>query len=225
MKSLRTSVWIILGVGSLLCLFPIVFYVVNFGQTDISANPENWGVFGDFFGGILNPVISCVNLALLIAISIYVARMDTNRQTNEFRYKAYTELCTKLESTNEDSESLQSLHDFIAQFGTNNQFLFVGEANLAFNHVFQRLQTTLQKLIPLIEEFEEEVNTGKVQVIELSKSDQRRLGKAFEGFPSVSTPKGEADSEYEAAKIGVIAFMQTVMMDADLKPFLPLKTA
>lgn len=220
MKSLRLSVIVILCIGAVLCLIPIIFYAVHFGKTDISQNAQNWGVFGDFFGGVLNPVLSCINLALLISISVYVARMDTNRQINEFRYKAYTDLREKIDVTVHESESLENLNEYLLRFGTTNQFLFTGDTNRAFNNAVEQLRKTILTLVPFIEEFEEGLATGKNQIIELSKADQRRLGAAFENTPPVVTPETEATEAFETSKMVLIAFMQVALINGDIRPFL-----
>jgi len=221
MRSLKLSVIIILCIGVGLCLIPIAFYISHFGKTDLSNNPQNWGVFGDYVGGTLNPVLSCINLALLIAISIYVAKMDTNRQINEFRYKAYTDLRVKIETTVHESESLESLNEYLLRFATTNQFLFTGETNRAFNNAVQQLRTAILTFVPFMEEFEEGLATGKNQIIEISKADQRRLGAVFENAPPMATPETEATEAYESAKMGLIAFMQVALIDGDIRPFLP----
>lgn len=43
----------------------IVIYGINFYSAPISDNPSNWGVLGDYFGGILNPIISFTALIYL----------------------------------------------------------------------------------------------------------------------------------------------------------------
>lgn len=50
-------------------------YAINFFGAKISSDPGDWGVFGDYVGGLLNPVISFLNLLL----TYYIAQM-----VNEF---------------------------------------------------------------------------------------------------------------------------------------------
>ena len=42
----------------LICSLAPLAYYFNFGHLSISDKPENWGVFGDYIGGILNPILS-----------------------------------------------------------------------------------------------------------------------------------------------------------------------
>ncbi|HHR6046647.1 TPA: hypothetical protein ACS70H_003610 [Providencia alcalifaciens] len=49
------------------CLVIIVgSYIFNFNNSSISNDPSDWGVLGDYFGGVLNPLISLVTLLFLI---------------------------------------------------------------------------------------------------------------------------------------------------------------
>ncbi|MCR8649122.1 hypothetical protein [Leptospira interrogans] len=46
---------------TLSCIFlPIGVYIYNFSDgKGFSKNQEIWGTFGDFYGGVLNPIFSC----------------------------------------------------------------------------------------------------------------------------------------------------------------------
>jgi len=56
----------ILASLTLLVLSVIGFYLWHFKGHPISPNPSDWGPFGDFFGGILNPIIAGAGLLLLL---------------------------------------------------------------------------------------------------------------------------------------------------------------
>ncbi len=55
---------------------PIYFYVKDFHQFPRSTNPSDWGTFGDFFGGILNPIISFLTLIVTIFIAVYINKIE-----------------------------------------------------------------------------------------------------------------------------------------------------
>lgn len=49
----------------------ISIYVYHFNGYEISNKPQDWGPFGDFFGGVLNPILAfCSFIALLYTIHI-----------------------------------------------------------------------------------------------------------------------------------------------------------
>lgn len=68
-------------VGSLATGLVIVAYVSNFIDGSISARPAEWGVAGDFFGGLLNPLIAFLALYALLKIIVLEARaLDTAKK-------------------------------------------------------------------------------------------------------------------------------------------------
>jgi len=53
-------------IGLLSAVILILTYATNF-HGPLSSNPEHWGQFGDFLGGVLNPVFSFLALLALLA--------------------------------------------------------------------------------------------------------------------------------------------------------------
>lgn len=54
-------------------------YYYNFSQNGLSKDPEVWAQFGDYFGGILNPFISLLNLIILTYLSIRLVKDEDDR--------------------------------------------------------------------------------------------------------------------------------------------------
>jgi len=75
----KQTKWII-GIGSLIALLaiaaPIYYYVKDFHDLNRSSNPPDWGTFGDFFGGILNPFISLLTLIITIIIAVNIGKIE-----------------------------------------------------------------------------------------------------------------------------------------------------
>lgn len=71
--------WIV-GLGSLIALviiaIPIYYYCDDFRELPRSSIPSEWGAFGDFIGGILNPFISLLTLIVTISVAFYVAKIE-----------------------------------------------------------------------------------------------------------------------------------------------------
>lgn len=61
---------------------PVLFYIISFSSFNISNNPEHWGVFGDYIGGVLNPIISLLSLIVLAILTWLVGK-----QSNKENYK------------------------------------------------------------------------------------------------------------------------------------------
>lgn len=52
----------LIGAALLMC------YALFFWRTGISGDPDDWGTLGDFFGGLMNPVISFATLVVAYAV-------------------------------------------------------------------------------------------------------------------------------------------------------------
>lgn len=62
---------------------PIYKYWENFRHAERSTDPADWGTFGDYFGGILNPFISLLTLSVTIFIAYYLKKADEKRSERE----------------------------------------------------------------------------------------------------------------------------------------------
>ncbi|EDU6392004.1 hypothetical protein C8914_003718, partial [Salmonella enterica subsp. enterica serovar Norwich] len=62
MKNERLRVNILLLIVTILSLSIIMIYINNFYNFRISKDPSDWGALGDYFGGLLNPLISIITL-------------------------------------------------------------------------------------------------------------------------------------------------------------------
>lgn len=57
-------------------------YVIKFHNSNISSNPADWGVLGDFFGGVTNPIISLATLFFVAKTYItQIAELDSARES------------------------------------------------------------------------------------------------------------------------------------------------
>lgn len=59
----------------LLAVVVIGVYILQFKGRPLSINTEDWGQFGDYFGGVLNPIVAGLALFLL-AISVNLQRTE-----------------------------------------------------------------------------------------------------------------------------------------------------
>jgi hypothetical protein len=77
-----------LGGKKLLLFIPVVVavgavgvYVWAFNHLPFTEDPSAWGTFGDFFGGLLNPVVSC--LTLFVAIQVWLLQGKELEETKK----------------------------------------------------------------------------------------------------------------------------------------------
>ena len=103
----------IIGTASFIALLaiivPVALYIHDFHNFNRSSVPSNWGPFGDFFGGILNPIISLFTLIVTIVIAVNIAKIE-KRNHDESVHSPVKPLFT-IESA-----------DFFSSDRTNNGF-------------------------------------------------------------------------------------------------------
>ncbi len=56
-----------------------VSYMINFLCRPISGDSGDWGTFGDFVGGLLNPLISLLTLIVTVIIALYLAKNENEK--------------------------------------------------------------------------------------------------------------------------------------------------
>lgn len=56
--------------------YPVFRYLLQFGNRDMSLDPEQWGQMGDFFGGMLNPILAFASFIALL----YTIRLQSKSQ-------------------------------------------------------------------------------------------------------------------------------------------------
>ncbi|MCC3859862.1 hypothetical protein [Pseudemcibacter aquimaris] len=159
-----------------LVLFAIVIlaYLINFATgTNISPANDDWGTFGDFVGGITNPIIA-------LAVLWYVWKsFQTNR-------KAIDEL-VKQTSIQKTESQINSLH-------SNNSYLLASQTKheKQLSDILDVINTKKQEIIKAVEnnnrekfeklnkekiKFEEEFALSKERYLKISENLDANLNK------------------------------------------------
>ena len=100
----------LIGVVVISILFVLLLYYFTFGNRKLSTSPEQWGQFGDYIGGVLNPIFACATfIALLYTIklqldTIKLQKDSINLQVEEL--KATREELSRSAKAQEESEKL-----------------------------------------------------------------------------------------------------------------------
>ncbi|MDR7047537.1 putative membrane protein [Dyadobacter sp. BE34] len=81
MNDLHKAVRLTLFISGSFATIVIVAYVVAQGWNDSAM----WGAFGDFVGGILNPIFAFANVVVLVVISYQLAEMEDDRAEKDRR--------------------------------------------------------------------------------------------------------------------------------------------
>lgn len=142
-------------------------YIYTFSNATLSTNPTDWGVFGDYIGGILNPIFSLINIILLVYLTYLVSKKDDERAFEEIKYKAYKELMhqfyyVQIEKEIYFSEDLakqaRQLEKFIELYTLEFLSLFLGPEKNIIANLFGVFQATLKQMY---EEYDTKNNLGK----------------------------------------------------------------
>lgn len=62
----------------------IGFYISQFSSNDLSTEVEKWGQFGDYFGGVINPVVGLITV-FLVVMSISIQRKELRASIEEMK--------------------------------------------------------------------------------------------------------------------------------------------
>jgi hypothetical protein len=87
----------------------IVAYLIKFTDHQVSSKSSDWGVFGDYFGGILNPITASLNIIVFIYLTKVIAETEQkthqrnleyqkNLTLSELKHSSYSELTSQLDS-------------------------------------------------------------------------------------------------------------------------------
>jgi hypothetical protein len=73
---------LILGLLTLSLLFIVVtisFYLYKFGSLTLSGNNDDWVDFSNYFSGILNPILTLLNLIIFAYLSFKLVKIEDDR--------------------------------------------------------------------------------------------------------------------------------------------------
>ncbi|MHC6655524.1 hypothetical protein [Aeromonas salmonicida] len=66
---------ITVGIG---VAFATLIYIINFHDHSLSNDPANWGVLGDYFGGVINPILSFATL-IFVAMTYITQKAELSK--------------------------------------------------------------------------------------------------------------------------------------------------
>lgn len=84
---MKRGFWLYISIATALCILSIACSYIGWFyfhlERDFSPSGEQWGQFGDFFGGILNPLLSFMTICILIRSSIYQEKQNRLAEKRE----------------------------------------------------------------------------------------------------------------------------------------------
>lgn len=125
---------IIFGIFVFIALIiPILFYVGNFWGQNLSGDTQVWGTFGDYFGGIFNPLIAIANLIIFIKLTLIVADMQDKSTKQSLIFEK------KILSSGLMHDSIKELSNVLNTLGQNIK----ANRNQTDWEILKVLQTTI----------------------------------------------------------------------------------
>jgi hypothetical protein len=73
----------------IIAAIPIAVYIINFGKSSISNDPEKWAFFGDYIGGVYSVVLTCVLTFLMYQLN---KKDEYNRETLVIIKELYSDI-------------------------------------------------------------------------------------------------------------------------------------
>lgn len=77
-------IYVILIVFLAIIALPIILYILNLGNKELSNDISDWASFADYLGGTVNTIISFISLIILTIITLLVSNQSNseNKKTN-----------------------------------------------------------------------------------------------------------------------------------------------
>lgn len=176
-----------------LLTIPIILVIINFNDQSFSNEIIDWGGFGDYLSGTIGIVISIANLLLLIILSLYVAKLDTHRHFNEFRYVAYIKLCEKIDNIEDTSKSYTELVQFIQSFKTRNSFAYSKNDFEEIKLKADEVISSIKPIVNILREREKRIYEGSTVELELTEEDKNYFSFLFAESIANSSLSGSDD--------------------------------
>ncbi len=70
--------YILICISFLVILLFVGAFILQFNTHPISNNLEHWGQLGDYIGGVLNPLLSLINICIFVILTLTIQKI-TNK--------------------------------------------------------------------------------------------------------------------------------------------------
>lgn len=88
-------------------LIPIFLHSLRFNNLTI-GNPDDWSSFGNYYGGVLSPIITAITTLLLINITLKISKNEIARQDIKVISDTRTNVINKLVTYQQKLNSIKS---------------------------------------------------------------------------------------------------------------------
>lgn len=103
MNKINKNVTLIVVGLILLSLIPVIIFIIRFHNHELSNESINWSEFASYFTEILTPIISIINILVLVYLTLKISKIEDERSQKsidlqkilfekEIKYQAYREV-------------------------------------------------------------------------------------------------------------------------------------
>lgn len=187
------NIYFSVGLSCLISLFFVlgVYYCHEFPRTG-NATRADWGTFGDYFGGILNPILSIINILLLAYFSVKVANLEDSRFEESIKIQKEVALYElKQSALLGATKILNKIYDDVAEISQDTTVMLTNHRNQLnsfltvhthliphFKDVKEPFKSIIQKLINRSINYWEAKKIGSPNLSE----QEEGLGKELDEF-------------------------------------------
>lgn len=204
---------VVITIAALIFVATSALYIYQFGKNGLSLDQFHWGSFGDYFGGLINPILAFGNLLLLIYISRIVSNQEDRRRVNQLIHDSLKELqigLKKFDHVRIKSGDADQLTGFITEFMYNNSFLF-GNDEKRFQDLCFDTTKTFSYLDFELDKYYSKYNTEVVNLKVLRRDfvDKKVAGEEAELYKKILLSHAECSLQ----KHNLLNFMKRYLMN------------
>lgn len=129
-------------------------YFIVFYQKEISINISDWGSFGNYINGLLMPILSFINILVLIKVSNSVSKLSFQDKEHKKKLKeinkekSYNDFkitinpnATILDNYNDLCEKINVINNYLDMFHSSDE-----ECLKDLHYVFERLNLPIERI-------------------------------------------------------------------------------
>lgn len=207
---MNISKWIIdnlLLILTIIIFMVVCIFICSFKTQNISEDISHWGNFGDYIGGVLNPIFAIVNIIILVYFYNYLRKREENDLFLEFRLSFYRELCQTVDIAEKSKPKNLPVSILIekVKLHENSLFLFMEKDNF-LKAIIDNTQDSLENYKDTMSSLKKE----KRKNIELRQNDkQLSPSELFEHTISLLN-KEITDLKFEFIKLNLHTLKEAV---------------
>lgn len=166
-KTMKWSVWCIV----FFILITITFYFCKF-HDGLSNNNSDWGYFGEYLGGLINPILTALNIYVFYRLTRTISDFDKQNIKKQLTHSTYKEYQSKI------NDLTFKFLDSIQQLGEIRKYKKDGVTDITLEPKYNDLANNmLHRIKYFVDSFVTEVSIDEEDVNETKKELEKSIDK------------------------------------------------